>query len=342
MYCPKCGVENPDDVRVCRSCGAAMPQTSVESAKIVPKTSGLAIAAFVLGLLGIVFTPVGIIAVILGIVGIVTIEKSGGRLTGKVFAILGIVFPVVAFCMMLVVLWPALQRVKKQARAVVCMTNLKQWGIIYALYTQDNDGRFFGNRVNSMGCWWMDPLQPYCRNDKQLLICPAAMKPYGGGVQNPFGAWKVGDDSGSYGINGWICDLPQGGDELRGRGPGKNYWRGCNVRGASNVAVLSDNMWRDGWPRQNDRPPPDKDWLMDKVNESEIKANEDEMRRFCVNRHEGFVNGLFMDWSVRKAGLKELWTLKWHRQFDTEGRWTRAGGVQPSDWPPWMRNFRDY
>jgi hypothetical protein len=49
-----------------------------------------------------------------------------------------------------------------------------------------------------------------------------------------------------------------------------------------------------------------------------------------------------MDWSVRKVGLKELWTLKWHRNFDTSGPWTKAGGVKPDDWPKWMRNFRDY
>jgi prepilin-type processing-associated H-X9-DG protein len=73
-----------------------------------------------------------------------------------------------------------------------------------------------------------------------------------------------------------------------------------------------------------------------------MKANENEMRRFCVNRHQGYVNGLFMDWSVRKVGLKELWKLKWHRAYDTAGPRTMAGGVQPSDWPEWMRNLRDY
>jgi hypothetical protein len=51
---------------------------------------------------------------------------------------------------------------------------------------------------------------------------------------------------------------------------------------------------------------------------------------------------LFMDWSVRKVGLKELWTLKWHRSYDTAGPWTKAGGVKPEDWPQWMRIFKDY
>ncbi|MCJ7675516.1 MAG: hypothetical protein MUO33_10245, partial [Sedimentisphaerales bacterium] len=65
-------------------------------------------------------------------------------------------------------------------------------------------------------------------------------------------------------------------------------------------------------------------------------------RGVCINRHDGFINGLFLDWSVRKVGLKELWTLKWHREFDTAGPWTKAGGVKPEDWPQWMRRFKDY
>jgi hypothetical protein len=51
---------------------------------------------------------------------------------------------------------------------------------------------------------------------------------------------------------------------------------------------------------------------------------------------------LFMDWGVRKVCLKELWTLKWNRVFDTAGPWTKTGGVQPNDWPEWMRKVRDY
>jgi hypothetical protein len=49
-----------------------------------------------------------------------------------------------------------------------------------------------------------------------------------------------------------------------------------------------------------------------------------------------------MDWSVRKTGLKELWTLRWHKNFDVAGPWTKAGGVQRSDWPGWMRKFENY
>jgi len=66
------------------------------------------------------------------------------------------------------------------------------------------------------------------------------------------------------------------------------------------------------------------------------------MRTFCTNRHSGCLNGLFLDWSVRRIGLKELWTFKWYDQFDRAGPWTNAGGVKPEDWPEWMRKFKDY
>jgi prepilin-type processing-associated H-X9-DG protein len=67
-----------------------------------------------------------------------------------------------------------------------------------------------------------------------------------------------------------------------------------------------------------------------------------DMKRLCINRHGGGVNSLFLDWSVRKVGLKELWTLQWSPWFDPRGPWTRAGGVQPENWPAWMRTFKDY
>jgi prepilin-type processing-associated H-X9-DG protein len=63
---------------------------------------------------------------------------------------------------------------------------------------------------------------------------------------------------------------------------------------------------------------------------------------FYIDRHDGGINLLFMDWSIRKVGLKELWTLKWRQEFDTAEPWTKAGGVKPEDWPEWMSGFKDY
>jgi prepilin-type processing-associated H-X9-DG protein len=66
------------------------------------------------------------------------------------------------------------------------------------------------------------------------------------------------------------------------------------------------------------------------------------MRRVCLNRHNGATNIAFLDFSVRRVGLKELWTLKWNTDYDTDGVWTITGGVIPGDWPRWMNSFKDY
>jgi len=66
------------------------------------------------------------------------------------------------------------------------------------------------------------------------------------------------------------------------------------------------------------------------------------MKKVCINRHQGGVNMLFLDWSARRTGLKELWTLKWSEYFETNGPWTKAGGALPEDWPQWLRKFKDY
>jgi hypothetical protein len=61
-----------------------------------------------------------------------------------------------------------------------------------------------------------------------------------------------------------------------------------------------------------------------------------------MDRHQGGTNCIFLDYSVRKIGCKELWTFKWQRNFNTAGEWTTAGGVLPGDWPEWMQGLKDY
>jgi hypothetical protein len=140
MYCPKCGKENPDDARVCSSCSSALLIAPVGSETITPRTSGLAIAAFVLGILSIFTLGVTIIpAIVLGIVAFIIIEKSGGRLTGTVFAIMGIVVPVLAFFGMSMLALPALSQSRQLATRMDCGTNLSSLGKAMIIYSNDYD-----------------------------------------------------------------------------------------------------------------------------------------------------------------------------------------------------------
>jgi prepilin-type processing-associated H-X9-DG protein len=81
---------------------------------------------------------------------------------------------------------------------------------------------------------------------------------------------------------------------------------------------------------------------LDLLYDSQPPPPRDDTRSFFINRHNAYINSLFLDWSVRPVGIKELWTLKWYQEFNTAGRWTKAGGVTPDRWPAWMRGFKDY
>ena len=154
----------------------------------------------------------------------------------------------------------------------------------------------------------------------------------GGAMGSPgsiFESWTITDPSpsfrGSYGFNQYLF---HGFSSRAGHGQPVNI-DVSSLREVSSIPLLLDGRMPMGKPRDNDRPP---------FREGAIFR----MGGFCLNRHNGNVNALFLDWSVRRVGLKELWTLKWYKEFDRANRWTKAGGVQPDDWPKWMQGMKDY
>ena len=241
---------------------------------------------------------------------------------------------------------------RKRAKAMLCLSNLHQWGEYFQAYLEDNDGYFFkGLQFNGPpeGHWYWD-LLPYYGHNPDLRLCPEATKLIAGGNgswHDPHSAWgKFGirplDNQswgtrwvdgfyGSYGINPWVNDQAPGIENDVPVGA-KGYWRTVNVKGVNRIPVFFGCLWYQIWPG----PFPDDDPPATEY------ASGMGMRQACLDRHNGAVNMLFMDFSARKVGLKEPWTLKWHQVFDTEGEWTTAGGVQPEDWPEWMRKYKDY
>lgn len=91
MLCPKCGREIEEGSQFCKYCGEKLvSEVTKEGITKQPKTSGLAIASLVLGILFFVpFAP--LLAVIFGIIALVRVSKSKGALKGKGMAIAGLV-----------------------------------------------------------------------------------------------------------------------------------------------------------------------------------------------------------------------------------------------------------
>jgi prepilin-type N-terminal cleavage/methylation domain-containing protein len=254
-------------------------------------------------------------------------------LTG--FTLIELLVVIAIIALLMGILMPALQSVKNQARTIACQANLHEWSLIWSMYTNDNNGYFdvgLGGESQTGRDRWTYTLRDYYK-DPKMGLCPTATKPLSEGGVNPFAAWgKFTDGSyASYGENEWLCN--RGAGAIGGNV--ENYWKKIDVRPAEKIPIFLDCLWYDVWPFDIDVPP-----LYDGAMENISGSNE--MRRVCLNRHKAAVNCAFLDWSVRKVRLKELWTFKWHRNFDVNGMWTIAGGVLPEDWPEWMRGFKDY
>jgi prepilin-type N-terminal cleavage/methylation domain-containing protein/prepilin-type processing-associated H-X9-DG protein len=290
----------------------------------------------------------------------------------KAFTLIELLVVISVIALLMALLLPTLQRARKQARAVVCQANLNQWGKTLALYAQDHQGHFpsdtmAGPGIEGAGIWLIrgafpggdDPNVPedslHGFPTKDIACCPMAVKCarrwgfYGfagfgyeptlasGTAGSTFMAWELTDPGtpfrGSYGCNSWLfngfCERPRVRPRPLGRLAEVDV---LSLRGPDKIPTLLDSTLPWGTPFNYTEPTPLR----------EPTGNPIGMAPFCINRHNEHVNTLFLDWSVRKVGLKELWTLKWYRDFNTTGPWTKAGGVLPEDWPHWMRQFRDY
>ncbi len=263
------------------------------------------------------------------------------------FTLIELLVVIAIIALLMAILMPALARVKEQAQSVSCQARLRQWGFIFKFYTDDYDGYFNNRDVN--GGRWMNALQSYYKDNWNMLLCPTATRLMLN--SSDWGTYKAASlDSYifSYGISSWTNSVKVD------RGSRWKEWFWKNVQNnttvipdtrqsdgravsTNTIPVFGDATWHDAWPRHTDEPASH----MDAFGIGN-QGTSGEMNHFCIDRHNGVANMLFMDFSARNVGIKELWTLKWHRAYVTAGPWTIAGGAQPDDWPIWLRRYKDY
>jgi len=232
---------------------------------------------------------------------------------------------------------------------------------MFQLYAADNDDRFCPSW--STVAWdkdWHDYLRAYSEEDYDIMLCPEATKivdcswfpaELSEGAVWPHAAWvdapnyQPGDkpiedyDYGSYTHNSWATSIPEDDDSGYLDFAEKHLTTNCwlltsNISSSNNVPLITDGKWPSAWVHDTNYPPANPlikvPWARD----------ENNIERVCSDRHYGYIASLFADGSSRKVGIKELWQLKWHKNFDTNNDWATNQSQRP--WPEWMKGFKNY
>jgi prepilin-type N-terminal cleavage/methylation domain-containing protein/prepilin-type processing-associated H-X9-DG protein len=253
-------------------------------------------------------------------------------------------------------LLPALAKAKASAQTAHSKSNLKQWGVMWMLFTDDNDGKFPDGDTSASGSGpargvWVHALVEHYRKQPDLLFCPSAVMRRAS-PSNPETLMPLGTPEGqlvneggprtavrqavndpatgksiisSYGPNLWIYNRS---DSVQNR-RGEHHWRTLSAPPRpTETPLMGDCMWRGGGPHYDNANA----WAPPGFNGQWSGAGF-ESQHFAMHRHGKGINMTFFDGSTQFKRPRDLWSLPWHRNFDV----TRVDTMGANFFPPWMR-----
>ena len=278
------------------------------------------------------------------------------------FTLIELLVVIAIIAMLLSILMPALGKAKVIAQNVVCKSNLHSWMLCFAMYTEDYNGKFMANKYGKPDELWYVGLAPYYARNDDIRYCPTATKTIDEGGVPPFHAWDMNPDgltasitspiviaadseydsdgkrgelsNGSYGVNSWISNAPNATETK------ENFWRQPDVPNAGKAPIFTEmTWWRSHEMLPGDAPPETEDEIAGSIIGSGDAGQH--LRRVTLDRHDGYINALFLDWSIQSIGLKAIYSDKvyWHKQW--RNKWREANIDRNTLFSDYMKNFPD-
>ena len=268
----------------------------------------------------------------------------------KGFTLIELLVVIAIIALLLAIMGPSLSKAKLQAQSVICRSNLRQWALVFTLYTNDNEDSFpqsitGDTNVTPEDAWLLGALLPYY-GDLGLRDCPVTKslnrEPSPNNIGGTLTEWGPFPPSikgaqwwdtyaqGSYGFNNYVADPPPGADYFWELESSKAI-RTVYEEGAYKIGTVFDSACWEHCPEMNNNAPSNTEHELD---EYDATWKTHSLKYLSIDRHSGGINSAFADGNVRFVGVKELWYLKWHKD------WVKC--LPGNAWPTWTDRFKDY
>ena len=250
--------------------------------------------------------------------------RRGRRAPAKAgFTLIELLVVIAIIAVLMGILMPALSRVRKQARDVCCLNNLKQIGLAVQMYAQEYDG-FVPRAMDHEKAKWVLVFIPFLGTEYKrvedyrkvdVYQCPSFPRDGAG-----LGGRSNADQTVDYVVNAWDMDNPGLTTADGGRqkdAPTKLH----SVKQASERIYLADNEAGDWRPIIRDRYELDMVANMNVLDvwstrhlpgSDQVTAGSNLTRRVAANRHRnGCSNSLYFDghsgWLAAKDNTSRYW-----------------------------------